>query len=178
MSDEQVKKETAEIARKKEALAALKQQQRGLAQQLSAANERQTDAQLNEEVAALRAETKALEQKLQSARGGAGGSKLTKRDITDLEVACRERLGAWKQRKRVCKEMLGAMCDGGGKKPHVLFEEIGMESDDLAEGAEPPAKPNSVAALFDDSLYKQIEGCVKPKAKTQLKPRSNTMQQR
>jgi hypothetical protein len=128
--------------------------------------------ELKAEVALLRNEVNALEQKLKSARSG-GGSKLTKRDITDLEASCRERLVAWKTRKRVCKEMLSAMCDGGGKKPHVLFEDIGMEADDLADGAEPPKNPNSMPALFEDSLYTQTASMVKEKAK--MHPRLNGM---
>ena len=172
--EEEVKKEMAEIARKQDNLAALKQQQRSVNHELSAAKDRQTDAELNADVEHLRSENNALEQKLQSARSG-GGSKLTKRDITDLEASCRERLGAWTIRKRVCKEMVGAMCEGGSKTPHALFDEIGMESDELAEGAEPPKNAKSMASLFDDSQYKQIVGMVKAKAKAQLKPRSNTV---
>jgi len=113
-SDEEVKREEAEILRKEEALVQLREQQKKLRSACDSASARQTDAELQEELASLRTETKELEAKVLASK--TGESKLTLKDVQRLEDTARARISEWKTRKRAAKEIVEKIAEAQTSK--------------------------------------------------------------
>eukprot|EP00741_Cyanophora_paradoxa_P008321 tig00001292_g8050.t1 len=86
-----------------------------------------TQQEIAQRLVALRDETAKKRQRLTKLKDG--GNTVTPEHKRAVEAAYAKARNAWRQRKRLCEEIVGQMCELSGMKLQQTMESMGLETD-------------------------------------------------
>jgi uncharacterized coiled-coil protein SlyX len=130
---ESVKRVDEEIAKTRVKLADAQTDAKELGAQSGALGTTLPVAEIERRIAALEKKTAAQQAKIEALRGG--GEQVSRASFVAAEQALARVLKAWRQRKKIAKEMVDDVSELTGQKPSELREEYGIE-DDVTAGVD------------------------------------------
>ncbi|CAG8644558.1 2912_t:CDS:10 [Ambispora leptoticha] len=112
-----------------------KEETKQLQSVLSGLNNSLTNEQIETELNSLNEENAKYEERLKELRSGT--RLISREEKENIDMMYERNRKLWKERKRMCMDILDPMCESMEKKPAEVMEELGLESDPVNFNVDP-----------------------------------------
>ncbi|CAG8476162.1 13303_t:CDS:2 [Ambispora gerdemannii] len=136
-SNEELAQMDSQIEALKNEISQYKEETKQLQSVLSGLNNSLTNEQMEKELNNLNEENAKYEERLKELRSGT--RQVSREEKENIDTAYERNRKFWKERKRMCMDILDPMCESMEKKPAEVMEELELESDPVDINVDPLA---------------------------------------